>query len=135
MKKINSQPLLLFDGICNLCNSSVQFIISHDRQKKFTFASLQSDAAKEILLQFDTKYFNLDSIILIYNDKIYSKSAAIIRVGMLLGKGFSLSVIFYIIPRFIRDWMYDFIAKNRYKWFGKKESCMLPNKDLKNRFL
>ncbi len=135
MKKINSQPLLLFDGICNLCNSSVQFIISHDRQKKFTFASLQSDAAKEILLQFDTKYFNLDSIILIYNDKIYSKSAAIIRVGMLLGKGFSFSVIFYIIPRFIRDWMYDFIAKNRYKWFGKKESCMLPNKDLKNRFL
>ena len=135
MKKITQQPLLLFDGICNLCNASVQFIIKHDTQKKFSFASLQSDAAKEILLQFDENYLNLDSIILIFDNTIYSKSSAIIKVGSLLGGFYKIATIFYIIPKPIRDWVYDYIAKNRYKWYGKRESCMIPTQELKSRFL
>ena len=135
MKKTFPKPLLLFDGVCNLCNSSVQFVIKHDKKQQFLFSSLQSDAAKEILLQYDETNLNLDSIILIYNAKIYSKSSAILKIVKLLGDFYSFGIIFYIIPKFIRDKVYDFIAKNRYKWYGKRESCMLPNKDLKNRFL
>jgi len=135
VKKNTSQPLLLFDGICNLCNSSVQFIIKRDTEKKFSFASLQSDAAKEILLQFDEKYLNLDSIILIFDGAVYTKSPAIIKVGSLLGGFYKIATIFYVIPKSIRDWVYDYVAKNRYKWYGKRESCMIPSKELKNRFL
>ena len=135
MKKIVPQPLLLFDGVCNLCNSSVQFVLNKDKQNKFTFASLQSDAAKEILLQFGETNLNLDSIILITDAKIYSKSSAILKVSKLIGGFYSLSIIFYIIPKFIRDKMYDFVAKNRYKWYGKRESCMVPTNELKSRFL
>ncbi|MCF6280057.1 MAG: thiol-disulfide oxidoreductase DCC family protein [Flavobacteriaceae bacterium] len=135
MKKIIPQPLLLFDGVCNLCNSSVQFVIKHDKKQQFIFASLQSDATKEILLQFGETNLNLDSILLITDNKIYSKSSAILRISKLLGGFYSLGGIFYIIPKFIRDSMYDFVAKNRYKWYGKRESCMLPNKELKSRFL
>ena len=135
MKKNIPQPLLLFDGVCNLCNSSVQFVIKYDTKKQFHFSSLQSDAAKEILLQFGETNLNLDSVILISDEKIYSKSSAILRVLKLLGGFYSIGIIFYIIPKFIRDKIYDFVAKNRYKWYGKRESCMLPNKELKNRFL
>lgn len=135
MKKTFNQPILLFDGVCNLCNSSVQFVIKHDTQKKFTFASLQSDAAKEILLQFGEKNYNLDSIILIDSNEIYSKSSAILRVLKLLGGFYSLLYIFIIIPNPLRDWLYNYIAKNRYKWYGKRESCMIPSEKLKNRFL
>lgn len=135
MKKNIPQPLLLFDGVCNLCNSSVQFVIKHDKQKQFTFASLQSDAAKEILLQFGEINLNLDSIILITDNTVYSKSSAILKISKLIGGFYSLAIIFYLIPKFIRDKMYDFVAKNRYKWYGKREDCMIPTKELKNRFL
>lgn len=135
MKENIPQPLLLFDGVCNLCNSSVQFVINKDKQNKFTFASLQSDAVKEILLQFGETNLNLDSIILITDGEIYSKSSAILKASKLIGGFYSLSIIFYIIPKFIRDKMYDFVAKNRYKWYGKRKSCMIPTKELKSRFL
>ena len=135
MKKNIPQPLLFFDGVCNLCNSSVQFVIKNDKKQQFLFASLQSDAAKEILLQFGETNLNLDSIILITDDKIHSKSSAILKIFKLLGGLYTLAIIFYIIPRFIRDKVYDFVAKNRYKWYGKKDSCMIPTTEFKNRFL
>ena len=135
MKKNIPQPLLLFDGVCNLCNSAVQFVIKNDKKKQFHFSSLQSDAAKEILLQFGETNLDLDSIILIIDEKKYSKSSAVLRVAKQLGGFYSIGIIFYIIPKFIRDKVYDFVAKNRYKWYGKRESCMLPSKELKNRFL
>lgn len=135
VKKITKQPLLLFDGICNLCNSSVQFIIKSDTKNVFTFASLQSDAAKDILLHFNSTFLNLNSVILINNNKIHTKSTAIIKIGQLLGGFFIFVVILYIIPKFIRDYIYDFVAKNRYKWFGKRKTCMSPTASLKNRFL
>lgn len=135
MKNNLNQPLLFFDGVCNLCNSSVQTIIKKDPHQKFKFASIQSDAAKEILLQFDNFNSDIDSIILINKNKIYYKSSAILRVCEILGGVYSFLIIFWLVPKPIRDWMYDFVAKNRYRWFGKRESCMLPSDDLKERFL
>ena len=135
MRKNIPQPLLLFDGVCNLCNSSVQYVIKHDRKQKFKFASLQSDAAKEILLQYEMKNYDLNSIILIKNNQLFDKSSAILRVLKTLGGFHSIAYILIVLPIFLRDKLYNYIAKNRYKWYGKKESCMIPTAELKNRFL
>ncbi len=133
MAKIN-KSIIFFDGVCNLCNSSVQFILKRDTNKKFMFASLQSDVAKKLLLHKNVKN-NFDSIILLDKGKIYNKSIAILKIGKTLGFPYSLGSIFFIIPKFIRDFIYDWIAKNRYKWFGKKDSCMIPTKEYLERFL
>ena len=135
MNNFNGKSIILFDGVCNLCNSSVNFIIKHDKKKHFLFASLQSDAAKEILLQFPTKKLTLDSILLIEGKDIYEKSTAALKISKHLSNGFHLLNYFIITPLFIRDWVYNLISKNRYKWFGKKETCMIPTKEVKNRFL
>ena len=135
MNKFNGKSIILFDGVCNLCNSSVNFIIKHDKKKKFIFTSLQSDATKEILLQFQTKKMNKDSILLIENENIYEKSTAALKITKQLNSGYKLFYSLIIVPKFIRDFVYDKIAKNRYKWFGKKKNCMIPKKELKNRFL
>jgi len=135
VKNIPYQPLLLFDGICNLCNTSINYIIKRDKRQLFKFASLQSDAAKQVLLQFNEKKYSIDSIILIYNNSIYYKSSAILKLLSIMGGIYSVSAIGYIIPKKLRDKLYDYIAKNRYKWFGKRESCMLPTTDLEQRFI
>lgn len=135
MKNSQNQPLLLFDGICNLCNNSINFVIRHDKHQKFKFASLQSDAAKQILLQLNETNSNINSIVLIYNNSIYYKSSAILKLFSILGGFYSLSSIFYIFPKKMRDMLYDYIARNRYKWYGKRESCMIPTKELKSRFI
>ncbi|WP_457617735.1 thiol-disulfide oxidoreductase DCC family protein [Lutibacter sp.] len=103
--------------------------------EQFLFASLQSDAAKEILLQFSTKKLTLDSIILIDDSNIYEKSSAALQISKHLNGGYKLLYGFIIIPKFIRDWVYDIIAENRYKWFEKKEKCMIPISEIRNRFL
>jgi predicted DCC family thiol-disulfide oxidoreductase YuxK len=130
-----NKSIILFDGVCNLCNTLVNFIIKHDKKAYFKFASLQSDAAKEILLQYNSKKINLDSIILIENNAVYEKSTAALKISKNLTGGFKLLYALIIIPKFIRDWVYYFIAENRYKWFGKKESCMIPSPEIKSRFL
>ena len=135
MNNFNGKSIILFDGICNLCNSSVNFIIKHDKKKHYLFASLQSDAAKEILLHFKRKKINLDSILLIEENAIYEKSTAALKISKHLSKGYHLLYSFIIIPLFIRDSVYTLISKNRYNWFGKKENCMLPSKEVKSRFL
>ncbi len=135
MNNFNNKLIILFDGVCNLCNSSVNFIIKHDTKEQFLFASLQSDAAKEILLQFSTKKLTLDSITLIDGNTIYEKSSAALQISKYLNGGYKLLYGFIIIPRFIRDWVYNIIAKNRYTWFGKKEKCMIPTSEIRNRFL
>ena len=135
MNNFEGKSIIFFDGVCNLCNSSVNFIIKHDKKKQFLFASLQSDAAKEILLQYNSKKINLDSIVLLDNGKLFEKSTAALRISKHLNNGLFLLYIFIIIPTFIRDYLYNYIAKNRYKWYGKKDSCMIPTKDLKSRFL
>lgn len=135
MHYLKNNAIILFDGICNLCNSSVNFVIKHDTKKQFIFASLQSDAAKDILLQFGIINLPLESIILIENNKIYKKSTAVLRIAKQLNNGIQFSYVFILIPKFIRDAIYNFIGKYRYQWFGKKHECMIPSKELKNRFI
>lgn len=128
-------PVLLFDGVCNLCNSSVQFILNHDKEEAFRFASLQSEEAQEVLGQFEDKPNDLSSVVLLENGTLYTRSTAALRVTRRLSGAWPLLYAFIIVPRPIRDTVYDWIARNRYRWFGKKDQCMIPSPDLKSRFL
>jgi len=130
------KKLILFDGVCNLCNASVLSVIKRDKTDIFMFATLQSKIGKQIIEahNLDTKL--IDSVLLYEPDKgISYKSTAAIKIASKLGFPSNLLVIFYIIPAFIRNWVYDYIAKNRYKWYGKRESCMVPTPELENKFL
>jgi len=135
VNNFNGKSIILFDGICNLCNSSVNFIIKNDAKEHFLFASLQSDAAKEILLHLPSNNLNLNSIVLIENGNFYEKSTAALRISKHLNGGYKALYAFIIVPKLIRDWVYNLIAKNRYKWFGKKEHCMIPTEELQYRFI
>ncbi len=130
------KKIILFDGICNLCESSVQFVIRHDKKDVFRFVSLQSDLGQEILKHIGINPKNIDSIIL-YEPGIayYYKSSAAIQIAQSLGGIWNLGVLFKIIPTGIRNELYDYIARNRYKWYGKKESCMIPKPELQAKFL
>lgn len=127
--------LILFDGVCNLCNASVQFIIKRDKKGIFRFASLQSDFAQQLLENFDTPEPKTDSVIYICGNKLYTRSSAALRIAKKLNAPWPGLYVFIVIPPFIRNLIYDLIARNRYKWFGKKESCMVPGPELKSRFL
>jgi predicted DCC family thiol-disulfide oxidoreductase YuxK len=126
---------VLFDGVCNLCNSSVQFLIRKDRQARLRFASLQSEFGQAVLQKFNLPQNNFNSFVLLEGEKIYLRSSAALRITRYLGGFWRVFQIFWIVPPFVRDAIYDFIAKNRYKWFGKKPECMLPSPELKERFL
>lgn len=130
------KKVILFDGVCNLCNSSVNKVIKWDKKNVFMFASLQSEYGKGLIdsLNIDTE--NTDSIILYEPGVSYEiKSTAILRIANVLGGFWKLMNIFFILPTGLRDLVYDFIAKNRYKWYGKKDSCMIPTPELKAKFL
>lgn len=127
--------IILFDGVCNLCNGAINFIIKHDPKGIFKFASLQGETGKQLLAQYNIDPQETDSIVLIDNDQVSVKSSAALRIAKNLNQGYPLLFGFMIIPTFIRNGVYDFIAANRYKWFGKKESCMLPTPELRSRFL
>ena len=128
-------PVIFFDGVCNLCNTSVQFIIKRDKADQFRFASLQSEYAQEVLPNDLTVPEALQSIILRHNGKIMKKSTAALTIAKKLSGGWPLLYAFIIIPKFIRDFIYDLIAKNRYRMFGKKNECMIPTPELKHRFV
>lgn len=133
---MNSNPkIILFDGVCNLCNSSVTFIIKKDSKNKFKFAALQSEVGQELVDRFHIDTDKTDSIILIDEEKAYIKSTAALRIAKELNGGWPLLYGFMILPNFLRNWVYDWVAKNRYRWFGKQESCMIPTPELKGKFL
>lgn len=130
------KKIILFDGVCNLCDASVQFIIRHDKKDVFRFAALQSEIGQSILKHIGIDNKNLDSIVLyIPGIAYYLKSDAAIEIANALGNYFSFALYFKIIPSFLRNPIYNYIAKNRYKWYGKKESCMIASIELKNKFL
>ena len=135
MTDILPSQLVLFDGICNLCNGSVQFIISHDPNVRFHFASLQSDAGQRVLRRYDLPLADFDSFIYIRGGKVCQRSDGALNVLKDLGGLWKLFYAFIIIPRPLRDIVYDFVAKYRYRLFGKRESCMVPSADLQKRFL
>ncbi len=131
----NEKAIILFDGVCNFCNSSVNFVIKHDKKNHFLFAPLQSETAKKLLEKFNIDSSKTDSFILIENNKAYLKSTAALRVTKHLNKLYPLLYAFLITPPFIRNSVYNLVAKNRYKWFGKKEICMIPSAEIKGKFI
>jgi predicted DCC family thiol-disulfide oxidoreductase YuxK len=131
-----NKKIILFDGVCNLCNSAVQFVIKYDKKDAFRFVALQSELGQEILKHIGIADKNIDSIFL-YEPGIayYYKSSAAIQIAKNLGGFWHFGTIFKIIPTGISNQLYDYIAKNRYKWYSKKESCMIPTPELKIKFL
>ena len=130
-----NKAIVLFDGVCNFCNSSINFIIEHDKKDHFRFSPLQSEKGKMLLQQFNEDEKGLDSIILIENNKLYKRSTACLKIAKKLNGIYFLLYAFILVPSFLRDPVYDFVAKNRYKWFGKKDACMIPTPAVKEKFI
>ncbi|MEO6682653.1 MAG: thiol-disulfide oxidoreductase DCC family protein [Ginsengibacter sp.] len=132
---MQSDRIILFDGVCNLCNSAVKFVIKRDKSSVFKFASLQSEAAQELLKEVTIPVKDLNTFVLYDQGKIYLKSSAALRVSRHLSGFWPLMIGFIIVPPFIRDGVYDFISKKRYRWFGKSDVCMVPDAVDRERFL
>lgn len=130
-----NKKIILFDGVCNLCNNSVVFIIKRVKKDVFRFAAIQSDEGQKLIQEHDIDTSKTDSIILIEKDSYSVKSTAALKIAKHLMGGYPLLYGFIILPAFFRNWVYDIIAKNRYKWFGKKDNCMIPTPELKSKFL
>ena len=135
MNKQLTHSIILFDGVCNLCNGAVNFVIKRDTGNVFKFTPLQEKQGVLLLKTHAVDTQKLDSIVLIENEKVYVKSSAALRIARKMSNLWPLFFVFLIIPSFIRDGVYDFIAKNRYKWFGKKEQCMIPTPGSREKFL
>ncbi|MEZ8002251.1 MAG: thiol-disulfide oxidoreductase DCC family protein [Patiriisocius sp.] len=135
MNKQSTHSIILFDGVCNLCNGAVNFVINRDPGNVFKFTPLQEKQGVLLLKKHAIDAKMLDSIVLIENGNVYIKSSAALRIAKKMSNLWPLFFALLIIPRFMRDGVYDFIAKNRYKWFGKKEQCMIPTPGLREKFL
>ncbi|QKY18264.1 thiol-disulfide oxidoreductase DCC family protein [Halorubrum sp. CBA1229] len=131
----DDESVILFDGVCNLCSGFVQFVLPRDEEGKYRFASLQSDAGQALLAEHDLPSDELESVVLIEDGESYVKSSAIIQIATGLGGAYRLLSPFRYLPRSVRDRIYDFVADNRYRWFGKKDQCMMPSGDVESRFL
>ncbi len=130
------KKIILFDGVCNLCNGAINFIIKRDKHKMFVYASLQSEIGQKLIAERNINTQEIDSILLIDPGiAYYHKSTAALQIAKHLRGGYPLLSAFLILPKFLRDWVYDIIARNRYKWFGKKDSCMIPTPELKALFI
>ena len=141
VKKLNFQEvaknktIILFDGVCNLCNSAINFVIDKDTNNNFHFASLQSEFGQALLVHFGRNTTDFDSMIVYENGKIETKSTAALRIAAGLSGSWKFLSIFKIVPTFLRNGIYNLIAKNRYSWFGKKNECRIPTPELKAKFI
>jgi predicted DCC family thiol-disulfide oxidoreductase YuxK len=136
MTSTKSHKIILFDGVCNLCNSSIQLVIKHDKNDMYRFAALQSETGKKMTAERNIDTSQVDSIILIEPGvAYYTKSTAALKVGKTFGGLWSLLAVFEWLPEGFRNMVYDYIAKNRYKWYGKKDACMIPTPELRAKFL
>jgi predicted DCC family thiol-disulfide oxidoreductase YuxK len=129
------QPVLLFDGVCNLCNALVRFVIRQDKKQIFRFASLQSSAGQRLLAKYKIDWKRSDSFVLIENERAFQQSGAALRLCKKLPWYWSWTQLFWIIPPFLREALYRVVARNRYNWFGRQENCMVPTEATKARFL
>ncbi len=132
---MTENPIILFDGVCNFCNSAVNFVIKRDKKARIQFAPLQSEMGIQLQKQYNLPTDDMTSFLFIENGKVYSQSTAALKVCRYLRYGWPLCYGFIIVPKFIRDGIYNWIAKNRYKWFGVREQCMIPSPEVKARFL
>ena len=131
---MDSQPIVLFDGVCNFCDGAVNFVIARDKAGIFRFAPLQSEAGRELVAKYEIPE-DVDSVIRIDNDRAYLHSDAALHIAKRLGGGWRFLTAFAVLPRFVRDWFYRMFAKNRYRLFGKKDACMMPTPEIRGRFL
>lgn len=129
------KSIILFDGVCNLCNSSIDFILKRDKGNRFLVGSLQEEPGKTLLLRYHAKADYLDSLVLLENEKIFFKSTAALKIARNLSGLWPLFYGFILIPAFIRDPIYDWIGKNRYRWFGRRNTCRIPTQEEKSKFL
>ncbi|WP_262690652.1 thiol-disulfide oxidoreductase DCC family protein [Kordiimonas aestuarii] len=127
-------PIMLYDGVCNLCNSSVRFVLKRDTKNIFCFAAIQSHVATELLSGFGVTA-QLDTIYLVLDGKLYDRSSAALRIAAKLRFPWRLLAIFLIVPKPLRDAVYNWIGRNRYRWFGRTESCQIPHQDVRKYFL
>lgn len=135
MNELNSKGVILFDGVCNFCNSSVNFIIRHDKKDYFRFTPLQSEIGMKISEKYNLDSGNLKSVILVDKGKIYTKTTAALRIAKQLSGAWPVLYVFIIIPAPIRDVVYNIIAKYRYKWWGERDACMIPTPEIRKKFL
>jgi predicted DCC family thiol-disulfide oxidoreductase YuxK len=132
---MSQHSIILFDGVCNLCNAAVQFVIKQDNKNQFVFASLQSEEGKKILAEHNLPENEMHSFILVENGKVYDRSTAALKVIKKMNGLWRFLYGFIIVPKFIRDGIYNIIAKKRYQWFGRKDECMIPTPELRTKFL
>ncbi|PCI00313.1 MAG: hypothetical protein COB81_09140 [Flavobacteriaceae bacterium] len=135
MKKSKNNHIILFDGVCNLCNSAVLFLLKRDKKAVFSFASLQSETAVQLLKKHNYTNQNLQSIVYISHGTLYAQSTAALRISQQLSGGWKYCYYLIFVPKKIRDAVYTYIANHRYQWFGKKEQCAVPSKNDQHRFL
>lgn len=131
----DSESIVLFDGVCNYCNNMVNFVLAQDKRKSIRFGTLQSAAGQQLLQKYNLPKDNFDSFVFIEKGKAYLRSTAALKVMAYLPWYWQWTQMGWIIPKRLRDGCYDFISKNRYKWFGKKEECMVPTPEIRSRFL
>lgn len=131
----SGKAIVLFDGVCNFCNGTVNFIIRRDRKDNFRFATLQSETGQKLLRQYDLNAPGIDSVVLIENGKAFTHSTAALKIARQLGGAWQFFSIFQFVPRPARDFFYRLFARNRYHLFGKREFCMMPTPEIKARFL
>ena len=131
----SQHPVLLFDGVCNLCNNWVQLVIKNDPNAQFRFAALQSEVGQQLLKQHNLPQQEFTSLVLLDKGRVYTRSSAALRIARKLSGAWPLLYAFMALPASMRDGVYNLVAQNRYRWFGKQESCMLPTPELKARFL
>ena len=131
----NSEAIILFDGVCNFCSGSVQFIIKRDPSGYFRFAALQTAAGEKVMKDNGIGDDRPESIILVENGRVWYRSSAALLIARRLSRGWSLFYAFIIIPPLIRDFFYNIIARNRYRWFGKKDVCFVPTEEIRSRFI
>jgi predicted DCC family thiol-disulfide oxidoreductase YuxK len=132
---MTESPIILFDGVCNFCNNTVNFILGQDKKQVFRFAALQSNAGQQLLKKYQFSQENFNSFLFIENGKPYTASTAALHLIRYLPWYWQWAQVFWLIPRFIRDSIYQLIANNRYRWFGRREACMVPSPEVKKRFL
>lgn len=128
-------PVLLFDGVCNLCNASVQWVLLHDRKGIFRFAALQSETGQALLRQWNRSTDDFDSVVLVDGDRLLLHSDVPLEIVRRLGGWWRLLYVFKVVPRPFRDAVYGWVARNRYRWFGRRDTCMLPRPEWKDRFI
>jgi predicted DCC family thiol-disulfide oxidoreductase YuxK len=128
-------PLVLFDGVCNLCNSVVQFVIARDPRGRFQFGALQSAAARRVIEEHGAPDALPDAIVLVEDGRLYTRSTAALRIARRLTFPWPLAAVFLAVPRPLRDRAYALVASRRYRWFGRRETCMVPTPELRARFI